>query len=199
MSARLAPAAIGTDTGGSIRQPAAFCGLTGLKPSYGRISRYGMVAYAHHWIRPDRLPSRPRTQPCCYRLWPVSTAGIKPSRDTAVPDYLSALNTGLENVRLGIPKEFLDPSIDAEVLSAIETALEEFEKLGAKLVDIDYPTVAPVLLRITSLHPLKLRRTCLSLTVCATDIEPQSLVIYLICTKKAAQRALAMRLNAEFL
>jgi aspartyl-tRNA(Asn)/glutamyl-tRNA(Gln) amidotransferase subunit A len=61
------------------------------------------------------------------------------SLDTAVPDYLSTLNTGLENVRLGIPKEFLDPSIDAEVLSAIETALQEFEKLGAKLVDIELP------------------------------------------------------------
>ena len=139
VSARLAPAAIGTDTGGSIRQPAAFCGLTGLKPSYGRISRYGMVAYASSLDQAGPITQSAEDAALLLQTMAGFDSRDSTCLDTAVPDYLSALNTGLENVRLGIPKEFLDPSIDAEVLSAIETALEEFEKLGAKLVDIELP------------------------------------------------------------
>ena len=139
VSARLAPAAIGTDTGGSIRQPAAFCGLTGLKPSYGRISRYGMVAYASSLDQAGPITQSAEDAALLLQTMAGFDSRDSTSLDTAVPDYLSALNTGLENVRLGIPKEFLDPSIDPEVLSTIETALQEFEKLGAKLVDIELP------------------------------------------------------------
>jgi len=139
VSARLAPAAIGTDTGGSIRQPAAFCGLTGLKPSYGRISRYGMVAYASSLDQAGPITQSAEDAALLLQTMAGFDSRDSTSLDTAAPDYLSALNTGLENVRLGIPKEFLDPSIDPEVLSAIETALQEFEKLGAKLVDIELP------------------------------------------------------------
>ena len=139
VSARLCPATVGTDTGGSIRQPAAFCGLTGLKPSYGRVSRYGMVAFASSLDQAGPITQSAEDAALLLQ----AMAGFDPrdstSLDTEVPDYVDALKTGLKGMTVGVAASFLDSSLDPDVLAGIEDALRTFEKLGARLVDIELP------------------------------------------------------------
>ncbi|MES2786340.1 MAG: Asp-tRNA(Asn)/Glu-tRNA(Gln) amidotransferase subunit GatA [Pseudomonadota bacterium] len=140
VAARLAPAATGTDTGGSIRQPAAFCGVTGIKPTYGRASRYGMVAFASSL---DQAGPMARTAQDCALLL-SQMCGPDPDRDSTsldVPaeDFTRTLGDPIEGLRIGVPKEFFGAGLSADVRSAIETALKEYEKLGATLVDITLP------------------------------------------------------------
>jgi aspartyl-tRNA(Asn)/glutamyl-tRNA(Gln) amidotransferase subunit A len=139
VAARLIPAATGTDTGGSIRQPAAFCGLTGLKPSYGRVSRYGMIAYASSLDQGG--PIAQSAEDAALLLQAI--AGFDPRDATSlnkeVPDYISALNQPVTGLRIGLPKEFFNSSVDESVRSANNTAVAEFEKMGARLIDISLP------------------------------------------------------------
>ncbi len=140
VAARLAPAATGTDTGGSIRQPAAFCGITGIKPTYGRASRYGMIAFASSLDQAG--PMAHTAQDCALLL--SHMCGPDPDRDSTsldVPaeDFTRTLGDSIEGLRIGVPKEFFGEGLSADVRSAIETALKEYEKLGAKLVDITLP------------------------------------------------------------
>ncbi len=140
VAARLAPAATGTDTGGSIRQPASFCGVTGIKPTYGRASRYGMVAFASSL---DQAGPMARTAEDCALLL-SAMCGPDLDRDSTsldVPaeDFSRSLNDSVEGLRIGIPKEFFGEGLSADVRSAIDAALAEYVKLGAKLVDITLP------------------------------------------------------------
>ncbi|MBK7315264.1 Asp-tRNA(Asn)/Glu-tRNA(Gln) amidotransferase subunit GatA [Candidatus Aalborgicola defluviihabitans] len=140
VAARLAPAATGTDTGGSIRQPASFCGLTGIKPTYGRASRYGMVAFASSLDQAG--PMARSAQDCALLL--SAMCGPDPDRDSTsldVPaeDFSLKLNDSLNGLRIGIPKEFFGEGLAADVRTAIDAALKEYEKLGAKLVPISLP------------------------------------------------------------
>ena len=139
VSARLVPAATGTDTGGSIRQPAAFCGLTGLKPSYGRVSRYGMIAYASSLDQGGPIAQSAEDAALLLQVM----AGFDPrdatSLDKEVPDYTSALKQPVAGLTIGLPKEYFDSSVDESVRHANHTALMEFEKLGARLIDISLP------------------------------------------------------------
>ena len=140
VAARLTPAATGTDTGGSIRQPAAFCGITGIKPTYGRASRYGMVAFASSL---DQAGPMARTAEDCALLL-SAMCGPDLDRDSTsldVPaeDYTRSLNNSIEGMRIGIPKEFFGEGLSADVRTAVDTALKEYEKLGAKLVPISLP------------------------------------------------------------
>jgi len=139
VSARLCPATVGTDTGGSIRQPAAFCGLTGLKPSYGRISRYGMVAFASSLDQAGPITQSAEDATLLLQ----AMAGFDPrdstSLDIEVPDFLPALKTSLDGVTVGVAASFLDSTLDPDVLAGIEEALRTFENLGARLVDIELP------------------------------------------------------------
>jgi len=140
VAARLAPAATGTDTGGSIRQPASFCGLTGIKPTYGRASRYGMVAFASSLDQAG--PMARSAQDCALLL--SAMCGPDPDRDSTsldVPaeDFSLKLSDSIEGLRIGIPKEFFGDGLAADVRSAIDAALKEYEKLGAKLVPISLP------------------------------------------------------------
>jgi len=140
VAARLVPAATGTDTGGSIRQPASFCGITGIKPTYGRASRYGMIAYASSL---DQGGPMARTAEDCALLL-SAMCGPDPDRDSTsldVPaeDFTASLNQALEGLRIGIPKEFFGEGLHADVRAAIDAALREYEKLGAKLVPISLP------------------------------------------------------------
>jgi aspartyl-tRNA(Asn)/glutamyl-tRNA(Gln) amidotransferase subunit A len=140
VAARLVPAATGTDTGGSIRQPASFCGITGIKPTYGRASRYGMIAYASSL---DQGGPMARTAEDCALLL-SAMCGPDPDRDSTsldVPaeDFTASLNQALEGLRIGIPKEFFGEGLHADVRAAIDGALREYEKLGAKLVPISLP------------------------------------------------------------
>ena len=139
VAARFAPVATGTDTGGSIRQPAAFCGLTGLKPTYGRVSRYGMIAFASSLDQGGPLA---RTAEDCAHLL-QAMAGVDArdatSSDAAVPDFAATLEQPLEGLRIGVPKEYFGDGLDATVGDVVLAALQEFEGLGATLVDVSLP------------------------------------------------------------
>lgn len=136
VAARLAPAATATDTGGSIRQPASFCGVTGIKPTYGRVSRFGMIAYASSLDQGGIIAQT--AQDCALLLGEI--AGFDPKDSTSmnrpVDDYLGGLDKPLEGLRIGLPKEYFSEGLSAEVEQPIREALKVFEKLGATLVDI---------------------------------------------------------------
>jgi aspartyl-tRNA(Asn)/glutamyl-tRNA(Gln) amidotransferase subunit A len=140
VAARLVPAATGTDTGGSIRQPASFCGVTGIKPTYGRASRYGMIAFASSL---DQAGPMARTAEDCALLL-SSMCGPDPDRDSTsldlpAEDFTKALQGSIDGLRIGVPKEFFGEGLAADVRSAIDAALKEYEKLGAKLVEVSLP------------------------------------------------------------
>ena len=140
VAARLAPAATGTDTGGSIRQPASFCGITGIKPTYGRASRYGMVAFASSLDQAG--PMARSAQDCALLLSAMCGPDLdrdSTSLDVPIEDYSLKLNDSLGGLRIGIPKEFFGEGLSADVRTAIDAALKEYEKLGAKLVPIKLP------------------------------------------------------------
>ena len=136
VAARLTPAATATDTGGSIRQPSAFCGVTGIKPTYGRVSRFGMIAYASSL---DQGGPIAKTAEDCALLLNEMT-GFDPKDSTSVErkneDYTRDLDKPLNGLRIGIPREYFSEGLSSEVEQAVRTALSEYEKLGAKLVDI---------------------------------------------------------------
>jgi aspartyl-tRNA(Asn)/glutamyl-tRNA(Gln) amidotransferase subunit A len=139
VAARLAPVATGTDTGGSIRQPAALCGITGIKPTYGRVSRYGMIAFASSL---DQGGPMARTAEDAALLLNVM-AGFDERDSTSLErpdeDFTAHLNDSIEGVKIGIPKEFFGEGLDPQVASVIESALKEYEKLGAVLREISLP------------------------------------------------------------
>ena len=140
VAARIAPAATGTDTGGSIRQPAAFCGVTGIKPTYGRASRYGMVAFASSL---DQAGPMARTAEDCALLL-SALCGPDLDRDSTsldmpAEDFTRSLGESLDGLRIGIPKEFFGEGLSADVRAAVDGALKQYEKLGAKLVPITLP------------------------------------------------------------
>jgi aspartyl-tRNA(Asn)/glutamyl-tRNA(Gln) amidotransferase subunit A len=140
VAARLAPASTGTDTGGSIRQPAAFCGVTGIKPTYGRASRYGMIAFASSL---DQAGPMARTAEDCALL--LSTlCGPDLDRDSTSLDipaenFSAKLNDSLDGLRIGVPAEFFGEGLAPDVRAALDAALKEYEKLGAKRVPISLP------------------------------------------------------------
>ena len=139
VAARLAPGGTGTDTGGSIRQPAALCGITGLKPTYGRVSRYGMIAFASSL---DQAGTLTQTAEDAALLLNV-LAGFDPrdstSVDEPVPDYTDNLEKELKGLRIGLPKQYFDEGLNSAVEQAIQAALKIFEEQGATLIDIDLP------------------------------------------------------------
>ena len=140
VAAGLAPAATGTDTGGSIRQPASFCGITGIKPTYGRASRYGMIAYASSL---DQAGPMARSAEDCALLLSAMCGGDidrdSTSLDMPSEDFTASLNSSIEGLRIGIPQEFFGEGLSADVRAAVDSALREYEKLGAKLVPISLP------------------------------------------------------------
>jgi aspartyl-tRNA(Asn)/glutamyl-tRNA(Gln) amidotransferase subunit A len=139
VAADLTPAATGTDTGGSIRQPAALTGISGLKPTYGRVSRYGMIAFASSL---DQGGVFARTAEDVALLLNVM-AGFDPmdstSVDMPVPDYTKTLNDSMQGLRIGLPKEFFNVGLDDSIAKAIHAAIKEYEKLGASVHEISLP------------------------------------------------------------
>ena len=132
-------AALGSDTGGSIRQPAALCGCVGLKPTYGRVSRYGLVAFASSL---DQIG--PFTKDVLDAAVMLGVIGGHDARDSTsvsqpVPDYAAALTGGIKGLKLGLPKEYMIGGLDAEVKSAVDTAVTKFQELGAQVVEISLP------------------------------------------------------------
>ena len=141
VAARLAPVATATDTGGSIRQPAALCGVTGLKPTYGRVSRYGMIAFASSLDQAGVLAAT--AEDAAWVLGAI--AGFDPKDSTSVerdvPDYAALLNAPLAGLKIGLLKEFFDKGLDAEVERRIRDALAVYEKLGATLREVSLPNL----------------------------------------------------------
>ncbi len=139
VAAGLAPAATGTDTGGSIRQPAAFCGITGIKPTYGRVSRYGMIAFASSLDQGGPLA---RSAADCALLL-QAMAGFdqrdSTSSENAIDDYSAKLEQGIEGLRIGLPTEYFAEGLDSRMARVIETAIDELGKQGAKICEISLP------------------------------------------------------------
>ncbi len=139
VAARLAPAATGTDTGGSIRQPAALCGISGIKPTYGTVSRYGMIAFASSL---DQGGPMAKSAEDCALMLNVMT-GFDPRDSTSLErekeDYTRDLEKPLVGLRIGLPKEYFAAGLSADVAQAVEAALAEYRKLGAVTVDISLP------------------------------------------------------------
>jgi aspartyl-tRNA(Asn)/glutamyl-tRNA(Gln) amidotransferase subunit A len=141
VAGRLAPAATGTDTGGSIRQPAALCNLTGLKPTYGRVSRYGMIAFASSLDQAG--PMAISAEDCALLL--NAMAGFDERDSTSVeapvPDYTAGLNKDIKGLKIGLPREFFGEGLDAGVAKAIEAAIDVYKKAGAKIVEVGLPNM----------------------------------------------------------
>lgn len=139
VAAMLAPAATGTDTGGSIRQPAAFCGVTGLKPTYGRVSRLGMIAFASSL---DQAGPLARSAEDCAILLNTMAGHDEldsTSSEQPVPDYTAGLNSSLQGLRIGLPREFFGDGLAASTGAAIDASLKELEAQGATLVEVSLP------------------------------------------------------------
>jgi aspartyl-tRNA(Asn)/glutamyl-tRNA(Gln) amidotransferase subunit A len=139
VAARLVPAATGTDTGGSIRQPAAFCGITGIKPTYGRVSRYGMIAFASSLDQAG--PMAASAEDCALML--NAMAGFDPRDSTSVErpveDFTAGLGADLKGLRIGLPLEFFGEGLDPGVRAATEAALAVLRERGAELIEISLP------------------------------------------------------------
>ncbi|MFA7553732.1 MAG: Asp-tRNA(Asn)/Glu-tRNA(Gln) amidotransferase subunit GatA [Spongiibacteraceae bacterium] len=142
VAAQLAPAATGTDTGGSIRQPAALCGITGLKPTYGRVSRYGIIAFASSL---DQAGPMSRTAEDAALMLNVM-AGFdhrdSTSSEQAVPDYTAALNDDLSGLTIGLPKEYFGTGLSPAIEQAVQAAIKEYEAMGATIKEISLPNTS---------------------------------------------------------
>jgi len=139
VAAKLTPLAIGTDTGGSIRQPAALCGITGLKPTYGRVSRYGMIAFASSLDQGGPLAKT--AEDCAYILNQMAGFDEKDSTSVEEPvaDYTKNLNQPLKGLSIGLPKEYFDTALDANVSKAVTQAINTYKSLGATIKEISLP------------------------------------------------------------
>lgn len=131
--------ALGSDTGGSIRQPASFCGVVGMKPTYGRVSRYGLVAYASSL---DQIGPLTRDVTDCANLFNIIAGHDEmdsTSSAAAVPDYTKSLVEDVKGLKIGLPKEYFVEGMDPEVEQAVRTAIKKYEELGAEVVEISLP------------------------------------------------------------
>ena len=139
VSARLVPAATATDTGGSIRQPAALCGVTGLKPTYGRVSRYGMIAYASSLDQGG--PIAQTAEDAALLL--AAMSGFDPndatSADVQVDNYLDAINDDIRGLKIGLPREYFPSELERPIADALTAALKLYEQAGASIIDIELP------------------------------------------------------------
>ena len=139
VAAGIAPASIGSDTGGSIRQPASFCGITGIKPTYGRVSRYGLIAFASSL---DQIGPMARSAKDCAILMNVLSghdAKDSTSARNEVPDFVADCEQDIKGLRIGICKQHFEEGLNDEVKSSVEAAIKNLESLGAETVEIDLP------------------------------------------------------------
>ena len=139
VAAGLCAMATGTDTGGSIRQPAAFCGITGFKPSYGRVSRWGMIAFASSLDQAGTLCQSAEDAALMMNVMAGLDSKDSTSVDRDVEDYTATLDDSLDGLKIGIPRQHFAQGLNAEVEQAIRDALREYEKLGATIKEIDLP------------------------------------------------------------
>ncbi len=139
VAARLAPFATGTDTGGSIRQPAALCGITGLKPTYGRVSRYGMIAFASSLDQGGPMTRNAEDAALVLNVMAGFDERDSTSVEREVPDYSADLERPLDGLRIGLPKEYFGEGLNAGVARVIEAAIDQYKQLGAEVVEVNLP------------------------------------------------------------
>ena len=139
VAARLVPAATGTDTGGSIRQPAALCGITGLKPTYGRVSRYGMIAFASSLDQGGPMTQTAEDAAIMLNVMAGFDQRDSTSVNKPVPDYTSTLEDSVKGLKIGLPKEYFGEGLDPAVGDAVQVAIKEYEKMGATVQEISLP------------------------------------------------------------
>lgn len=132
-------AALGSDTGGSIRQPAAFCGITGLKPTYGRVSRFGLVAFASSLDQIGPMTKTVEDAACLMNVISGHDPFDSTSADVAVPDFLAGLDRDLKGLRVGIPREYFAEGLDLEVEQSVRAAIAQLESMGMQTVDVSLP------------------------------------------------------------
>jgi len=141
VAARLSPAVTGTDTGGSIRQPASLCGITGLKPTYGRVSRFGMIAFASSLDQGGPMARSAEDAAILMQTMAGFDSKDSTSVDRAVPNYSAGLNNSLEGLKIGLPKEFFDEGLNSDIAAAVEAAVNEYKKLGAEVKEVSLPNM----------------------------------------------------------
>ncbi|MDR0843102.1 MAG: Asp-tRNA(Asn)/Glu-tRNA(Gln) amidotransferase subunit GatA [Acidobacteriota bacterium] len=139
VAAGMATLALGSETGGSVRQPASFCNITGLKPTYGRVSRYGLVAYASSLDCVAPMGNSPRDVALLLSQIAGRDGHDSTSSPTPVPDYADEMSRPVQGMRLGVPKEFFGAGLDSEVKAAIEAGIKNAESLGCELVEVSLP------------------------------------------------------------
>ncbi len=139
VAARLAPAATGTDTGGSIRQPAGLCGITGLKPSYGRVSRYGMIAFASSLDQGGPMTQTAEDAGMMLNAMAGFDRRDSTSVNEPVPDFTGKLAHDIKGLKIGLPKEYFGEGLSADVEKAVQAAIDEYKKLGAEVVEVSLP------------------------------------------------------------
>lgn len=139
VAARLAPASLGTDTGGSIRQPASYCSVVGLKPTYGRVSRYGVIAFASSLDQVGPLTQSVRDAALLSSVLCGHDQNDSTSGQVAVPDFNAALSQGVKGLRIGVPKEYFVPGMNSEVAETVRAAIAKLESLGAVIKEVSLP------------------------------------------------------------
>jgi aspartyl-tRNA(Asn)/glutamyl-tRNA(Gln) amidotransferase subunit A len=139
VAAGCVPIALGSDTGGSIRQPASFCGIVGLKPTYGRVSRYGLLAFASSLDQIGPFTATTEDAALTLEVLAGEDAADATSAREAVPDLRTSLDGGLAGIRVGVPRTFVTEGVDPAVRQAFDAALEELRRGGATLVDVELP------------------------------------------------------------
>ncbi|MGD8998875.1 MAG: Asp-tRNA(Asn)/Glu-tRNA(Gln) amidotransferase subunit GatA [Granulosicoccaceae bacterium] len=142
VAAGLAPASTGTDTGGSIRQPAALCGITGLKPTYGRVSRYGMIAFASSLDQAGPMARTAEDAALMLNVMAGFDQRDSTSVDREVPDYTATLNDSLDGLKIGLPKEYFGEGLDSRMAAVIDTAIKQYEALGASVQEVSLPNAS---------------------------------------------------------
>jgi len=139
VAARMVPIALGSDTGGSIRQPASMCGIIGLKPTYGRVSRYGLLAFASSLDQIGPLTTTVADAAATLQVMAGADPSDATSAEAPVPDYLAALTGEIRNVRIGVPRELVTEGVDGEVRATFEAGVETLRQQGALIVDVALP------------------------------------------------------------
>ena len=139
VAAGMATTSLGTDTGGSIRQPAGLCGIVGLKPTYGRVSRYGLVAFASSFDQIGPFANSVRDAARVLQVIAGKDENDSTSADIPVPNYLSALDRNVKGMKIGLPKEYFSDALNKEIRSAIEKKIDQLKKGGAEIVEVSLP------------------------------------------------------------
>jgi aspartyl-tRNA(Asn)/glutamyl-tRNA(Gln) amidotransferase subunit A len=139
VASRIVPVALGSETGGSVRQPASLCGVVGLKPTYGRISRYGLVAFGSSLDQIGIFGSNARDVGAVLNVVAGRDAHDATTADVEVPDYAAEIARGVQGTRIGVPRELFGEGLDAEVRAAVESTIEAYRELGAEIVEIELP------------------------------------------------------------